>query len=158
MYRTGIGYDAHRFAAGRPLVLGGVTVPHATGLEGWSDADVLTHSVMDAVLGAAAAGDIGEHFPPKDPAYKDASSLDLLAQVADLIGDLGFEVVNVDTVLIMDSPRVGQYRAEMAANIAAALGVEAGAVGVKATTTEGMGFSGRGEGAAAQAVALLRKP
>lgn len=157
MYRIGMGYDAHCLAAGRPLILGGVTLPHATGLEGWSDADVLTHAVADAVLGAAAMGDIGQHFPPGDPAFKNASSLDLLARVAQLIGDLGYTVVNIDTVLILEAPRIGQYRDEMAGNIAAALGIEGGQVAVKATTTEGMGFAGRGEGAAAQAVALLRK-
>ncbi len=157
MFRVGIGYDAHRLAAGRPLILGGVTLPHATGLEGWSDADVLTHAVADAVLGAAAVGDIGQHFPPGDAAFKNASSLDLLARVAQLIGDLGYSIANVDTVLIMETPRIGDYRDEMAANIAAALGIESGQVSVKATTTEGMGFAGRGEGAAAQAVALLEK-
>ncbi len=157
MTRIGIGYDAHRLAAGRPLILGGVTLPHATGLEGWSDADVLTHAVADAVLGAAGAGDIGQHFPPGDAAFKNASSLDLLARVGQLVGDLGFAVANVDTILIMETPRVGKYRDEMAANIAAALGIDAARVSIKATTTEGMGFAGRGEGAAAQAVALLEK-
>ncbi len=157
IYRIGIGYDAHRTSASRPLVLGGVTIAADFGLEGWSDADVLVHAVADACLGAAAAGDIGAHFPPGDPQYKDISSLKLLEDVRGIIAQRGFEVVNVDAVIILEAPKVGEYRGEMADNIASALGIEGSAVGVKATTTDGLGSMGRAEGAAAQAVALLKK-
>ena len=157
IYRIGIGYDAHRSSSSRPLVLGGVTITADFGLEGWSDADVLVHAVADACLGAAAAGDIGTHFPPGDLQYKEVSSLRLLERVREIIAQRGFEVVNIDTVLIMESPKISEYRDAMAANISSALGIERSVVGVKATTTEGLGFTGRAEGAAAQAVALLKK-
>jgi 2-C-methyl-D-erythritol 2,4-cyclodiphosphate synthase len=147
--RVGIGYDAHRFAAGRRLVLGGVEIAHERGLEGHSDADVLTHAVIDALLGAAGLGDLGVHFPPDDERWRDAHSLDLLATV---IGLLPGAVLNVDASLICDEPRLGPHRAEMERNLSTALSAP---VSVKATTNEGMGFVGRGEGIACMAVALL---
>lgn len=157
MYRIGIGYDAHRFVEGRKLILAGVEIPYEKGLEGWSDADVLSHAIADAILGAASAGDIGKHFPPGDPLWKDAPSLDLIAAAVNLVANMGFEVANVDTVLIMEAPKIAEYGEKMAENIASAMAVETLQVSVKATTTEGMGFAGTGEGAAAQAVALLRQ-
>jgi 2-C-methyl-D-erythritol 2,4-cyclodiphosphate synthase len=157
MYRVGIGYDAHRFVQNRDLVLGGVNIPFKYGLAGWSDADVLCHAVADAVLGAAAAGDIGHYFAPNDPRWKGASSIELLKMVKEIIDERGYEVVNVDSVLIMEEPKVGDYRGAMGDNIGAALGVKPRAVGIKATTTEGLGSIGEGQGAAAQAVALLKK-
>jgi 2-C-methyl-D-erythritol 2,4-cyclodiphosphate synthase len=147
--RVGIGYDAHRFAGGLRLVLGGVEVPHAVGLEGHSDADVLTHAVIDAVLGAARLGDIGTLFPPNEERWRDAHSLDLL-RVA--LGNLRGRVVNVDATLVCESPQIGPHRAEMERNLAEALSAP---VSVKATTNEGMGWIGRGEGIACIAVALL---
>ncbi len=156
MFRVGLGYDAHRFSRQGDLILGGVNIPSKRGLEGWSDADVLCHAVADAVLGAAAAGDIGVHFPPKDPRWKGVSSLELLKKVRVIIEQKGYAVVNVDTVLIMEEPKIGEFSGKMAANIGGALGIEASCVGVKATTTEGLGFVGRSEGAAAQAVAFLK--
>jgi 2-C-methyl-D-erythritol 2,4-cyclodiphosphate synthase len=147
--RVGIGYDSHRFAEGRPLVLGGVEIPHDRGLEGHSDADVLTHAVIDAVLGSAAQGDLGTLFPPDEERWRDAHSLDLLATVA---GSLHGRVVNVDATLICEEPRVGAHRAEMERNIGEALSA---AVSVKASTNEGMGWIGRREGIACVAVALV---
>ena len=147
--RVGIGYDSHRFAAGRRLVLGGVEVPHEAGLEGHSDADVLTHAVIDAVLGAAGLGDLGTLFPPSDDRWRDAHSLDLLTVA---IGNLHGRVVNVDATMICEAPRIGPHRAEMERNLAAVLSAT---VSVKATTNEGMGSIGRGEGIACYAVALL---
>jgi 2-C-methyl-D-erythritol 2,4-cyclodiphosphate synthase len=147
--RVGIGYDSHRFAAGRRLVLGGVEVPHEAGLEGHSDADVLTHAVIDAVLGAAGLGDLGTLFPPSDDRWRDAHSLDLLTVA---IGNLHGRVVNVDATMICEAPRIGPHRAEMERNLAAVLSAT---VSVKATTNEGMGWIGRGEGIACYAVALL---
>jgi 2-C-methyl-D-erythritol 2,4-cyclodiphosphate synthase len=147
--RVGIGYDSHRFAVGRRLVLGGVEVPHEAGLEGHSDADVLTHAVIDAVLGAAGLGDLGTLFPPSDDRWRDAHSLDLL-MVA--VGNLHGRVVNVDATVICEAPRIGPHRAEMERNLAAVLSAT---VSVKATTNEGMGWIGRGEGIACYAVALL---
>ena len=147
--RVGIGYDSHRFAAGRRLVLGGVEVPHEAGLEGHSDADVLTHAVIDAVLGAAGLGDLGTLFPTSDDRWRDAHSLDLLTVA---IGNLHGRVVNVDATVICEAPRIGPHRAEMERNLAAVLSAK---VSVKATTNEGMGWIGRGEGIACYAVALL---
>jgi 2-C-methyl-D-erythritol 2,4-cyclodiphosphate synthase len=147
--RVGIGYDAHRFGAGRRLVLGGVEVPHGVGLEGHSDADVLTHAVIDAVLGAAGLGDIGTLFPPDDERWQDAHSLDLL-RVA--LGNVRGRVVNVDATLICESPRIGPHHAEMERNLAEVLSARAI---VKATTNEGMGWIGRGEGIACFAVTIL---
>ncbi|MBN1504984.1 MAG: 2-C-methyl-D-erythritol 2,4-cyclodiphosphate synthase [Candidatus Eisenbacteria bacterium] len=154
-YRTGIGYDAHPFVEGRPLVLGGVNVPHARGLGGHSDADVLCHAIADALLGAAAAGDIGTHFPDTESRYRGVSSIVLLGGVRDLVAKTGARIVNVDSVLVIEEPRVSPYFEEMRSRIAEALHVEPGAISVKATRNEGMGFIGRAEGAAAFAVATL---
>jgi 2-C-methyl-D-erythritol 2,4-cyclodiphosphate synthase len=153
--RVGYGYDVHRLVEGRPLVLGGVEIPSDRGLDGHSDADVLLHAVMDALLGAAALGDIGVHFPPTDPRYRGASSLDLLRTVRELLAARGCTVVNVDAMLLLERPKIGPYREAMRAAIAAALRVDVSRVSVKATTGEGLGFVGGGEGAAAHAVATL---
>ena len=157
LIRTGIGYDVHRLIAGRRLVLGGVEIPHERGLDGHSDADALLHAIADALLGAAALGDIGRHFPPADPAFKDADSLGLLVTVRGLLATAGYGVVNVDATVIAEAPRLLPYVEEMRAAIAGALGITADLVGVKATTNEGMGFPGRGEGIAALAVATLSR-
>jgi 2-C-methyl-D-erythritol 2,4-cyclodiphosphate synthase len=147
--RVGIGYDSHRFAAGRRLVLGGVEIEHELGLEGHSDADVLTHAVIDALLGAAGLGDLGAHFPPDEEQWRDADSIDLLRTV---VGMLSGPVENVDATVICEAPRLGAHRAEIERNLSEALGAP---VSVKATTNEGMGFVGRGEGIASMAVALI---
>lgn len=152
---TGIGYDVHRFAAGRPLVLGGVVIPHERGLEGHSDADVLCHAIADAVLGAVGLPDIGHWFPPGDPACKGIPSLQILAKAADLAARHGFAVVHVDSTLVAEAPKILPHREAMRANIAAALGLPPARVNIKATTNEGMGFVGRGEGIAALAVATV---
>jgi len=153
--RVGIGYDSHRFEAGRRLVLGGVVIPHGTGLAGHSDADVVAHAVTDAVLGAAALGDIGTHFPPGDARWRDADSIDLLGRATSLIRDAGLTPVNVDVTVVCESPRIGPHVAAMRTRLAGALGLDPGAVSVKGTTNEGMGWIGRGEGIAALAVAAL---
>ncbi len=155
--RIGIGYDVHAFAEGRRLVLGGVEVPHERGLAGHSDADVLAHALMDAIVGALREGDIGRLFPDTDPAYKDADSLVLLQRVGELARERGFVIVDADCVLICERPKVSPHRERMRARLAGALGVEVDSVGVKATTTEGLGFEGREEGIGAQAVVLLRR-
>jgi 2-C-methyl-D-erythritol 2,4-cyclodiphosphate synthase len=155
--RVGIGQDAHRFTEGRPLVLGGVVLPHPLGLAGHSDADVLTHALMDAILGALRAGDIGQHFPDTDPGYAGISSIELLRRVAVLMREDGWRLADADCVLILESPRISPIRDEMRCVLAGALGVSPDHVGVKATTTEGMGFTGRGEGIAATAVVLLER-
>ncbi len=155
--RVGIGYDVHAFTEGRPLVLGGVDVPHEMGLIGHSDADVLAHALTDAIISAMRAGDLGAHFPDSDPAYADACSIDLLARVAGMMRDAGWRLIDADTVLVLERPRVSPYRDAMRVNLAEALGVEVEAVGVKATTTEGLGFAGREEGVAAYAVVLLER-
>ncbi len=152
--RTGMGYDAHRLVTTRPLILGGVEVPHTHGLEGHSDADVLVHAIMDALLGAAALGDIGRHFPGTDE-FRDISSLVLLARVRNLIEAAGYSVVNVDSTVVMQRPRLAPYIEQMRERIAEALGIDIDAVAVKATTTEGMGFEGTGEGVSASAVATI---
>jgi 2-C-methyl-D-erythritol 2,4-cyclodiphosphate synthase len=151
--RTGIGVDSHAFAPGRPLVLGGVEVPHDRGLAGHSDADVLTHAIIDALLGAAGLGDIGQLFPDTDPAFKDADSIALLREVVGRLG--GAAILNVDATVMMERPRLAPHRDAIRARLAGALGIPASRVGVKATTGEGMGFVGRGEGVAAMAVATL---
>lgn len=156
-FRIGHGYDVHRLVPGRRCILGGVVIPYEKGLLGHSDADVLVHAVMDALTGAARLGDIGKLFPDTDPAYRGISSLKLLGEVGRLLGEKGFSVVNIDTALLAQAPKVAPYKAQMAENIAAALGIEAEQVNVKATTEEGLGFTGSGEGMAAQAVALLLK-
>lgn len=153
--RVGLGYDAHRFAPDRALVLGGLRLREHDGLRGHSDADVLVHAVMDALLGAAGLEDIGHYFPDTDPALSGADSIDLLAAVAVLLRDRGWRPVNVDAVVICEEPRIAPHRARMRDRIAAALGLDPEAVGIRGTTTEGMGFTGRGEGIAAQAVALV---
>jgi len=153
--RTGIGYDVHPFASGRRLVLGGVEIPSGRGLLGHSDADVLLHAIADALLGAAALGDIGQHFPPSDPAWRELDSRLLLGQVATMIGSAGFSIENVDATVIAEAPRIMPYAAAMRGTIAAILAIEIDAVSVKATTNEGLGFVGRQEGIAAIASVLL---
>jgi 2-C-methyl-D-erythritol 2,4-cyclodiphosphate synthase len=156
--RSGIGYDRHRFVAGRPLVLGGVRIEHDRGLEGHSDADVLTHAVIDALLGAAALGDIGQHFPDTDERYRDASSLALLRTTVALLAERGFEVVNVDATVVIERPAIAPHRDPIRRSLASALEVAVDRVSVKATRGEGLGFVGRGEGAAALAVATISSP
>ena len=153
--RMGIGYDVHRLAPERPLVLGGVPVPHSHGLLGHSDADVLTHAIMDALLGAAALGDIGRHFPDTDAQYRGISSLALLARVGALVRDAGYRVSNIDAVVIAEAPRLAPYVPAMCAAVAETLGISAAQVSVKATTSEGLGFTGERAGMAAQATACL---
>jgi 2-C-methyl-D-erythritol 2,4-cyclodiphosphate synthase len=155
--RIGLGYDVHAFVEGRRLVLGGVEVPYALGLAGHSDADVLTHALMDAILGAMRAGDIGKLFPDTAEEWRDADSIELLGRVAALMADSGWRLIDSDCVLVLELPRISPYRDEMRERLARALGVDAERVGLKATTTEGLGFEGRGEGVAAQAVVLLER-
>lgn len=155
--RIGHGYDVHRLCNGRRLILGGVDIPYEKGLDGHSDADVLTHAVMDALLGAAALGDIGKLFPDNDDAFLDISSMVLLKQVAQVLHENGWQVVNVDVTLIAQRPKVGGYRDEMRKNIADRLGVTIEQINVKATTEERLGFTGDGSGMAAHAVALIEK-
>ncbi|MGA2623663.1 MAG: 2-C-methyl-D-erythritol 2,4-cyclodiphosphate synthase [Bacteroidota bacterium] len=153
--RIGVGYDIHRLVVNRKLILGGVEIPFVKGLFGHSDADVLCHAVCDALLGAAALGDIGKHFPDNDPRFKDISSLVLLKQVADLIRLNNFDIVNVDATVVLQQPKVGPYIKRMRDNIAQSLGLSLDRVSVKATTSEELGFVGMGEGAATYAVALI---
>ncbi|MDQ6917802.1 MAG: 2-C-methyl-D-erythritol 2,4-cyclodiphosphate synthase [Candidatus Dormibacteraeota bacterium] len=153
--RVGIGYDAHRLVDGRPLVVGGVAIDHPKGLDGHSDADVLVHAIIDALLGASALGTIGEHFPEDDPTYAGISSLELLSMTAALVEDHGRTIVNVDSVVIAERPRLQPHLAAMARGIAETLGLDQDLVGVKATSPEGLGALGRQEGIAAQAVVLL---
>lgn len=155
LVRTGIGYDSHRLVTGRPLVLGGVAIEHELGLEGHSDADVLAHAIGDALLGAAALGDIGEHFPDSDPRYRDADSLVLLGAVVERVRAAGFAIVNIDATVMLERPRLAPHRAAIRERLAAALELDLDAVSVKATTGERMGFVGREEGAAALAVATI---
>ena len=155
--RIGHGYDVHRLVEGRPLILGGVAIPWEKGLLGHSDADVLTHAVMDALSGAARLGDIGKLFPDTNPAYAGISSLKLLAEVSRLLAERGYAVVNVDATLLAQRPKVAPYKQQMAENLASVLGVDAEQVNVKATTEEGLGFTGDGSGMAAHAVVLLEK-
>jgi len=155
--RVGIGYDVHALSAGRRLVLGGVEVPFELGLSGWSDADVLTHAVMDALLGAAALGDIGRHFPPGDPQYKDISSLTLLAKVKALLAEKGWQVNNLDATIIAERPSLSDYINDMREKLCQALGIDMERVSVKASTSDGLGFTGRGEGIATYAVAALKE-
>ena len=156
MTLSGIGYDSHRFADRRALILGGVTIPHERGLQGHSDADVLTHAVIDALLGAAGLGDIGEHFPDDDEQYRDVDSIGLLATTVTMVVVAGLQVVNVDVTVVMQRPRLGPYREDIRSSLARTLEVAQQRVNVKATTGEGMGFVGREEGVAALAVASLR--
>lgn len=156
--RIGMGYDVHRLVEERELIMGGVKIPYEKGLLGHSDADVLLHAVMDALLGAAALGDIGKHFPDTDPAYQGISSMVLLKKTGELIGGKGFLIENIDATIIAQAPKMRPYIDAMRGNIAEALGLDMDYVSVKATTEEGLGFTGRGEGIAAQAVCLLTSP
>ena len=155
LMRIGQGYDVHRLVEGRKLILGGVEIPYEKGLLGHSDADVLLHAVMDALLGAAALGDIGQHFPDSDERYKGISSVELLKEVGKILQENGYMIENIDSTVIAQRPKLLPYRPQMAENIAAALGIEKEQVSVKATTEEGLGFTGTGEGISAQAIALL---
>ena len=156
-YRVGNGYDVHQLAEGLPLVLGGVKIPHTKGCVAHSDGDVLIHALCDALLGALALGDIGQHFPDTSDAYKGIDSTLLLARVAAMVRDRGWDVVNVDVTLLAQKPKIAPYVPQMRARLAEVLGLDAGAVSVKATTTERLGFVGREEGVAAQATCLLRR-
>lgn len=155
--RVGFGYDVHRLTPGRPLILGGVTVPYALGLAGHSDADVLTHAVMDALLGAAALGDIGRLFPPADQRWENISSLLLLEKVVTTLKTHGYQIINIDSVIQAEQPKLAGYIPAMRMELAQRLQLETDAVSIKATTTEGLGFIGGGQGIAAQAVALITK-
>ncbi len=155
--RTGIGYDVHKLAEGRKLVLGGVEVPFKKGLEGYSDADVVTHAVMDALLGAACLGDIGRHFPDSDVRYKNACSLDLLEEVRRKLAEAGWAVANIDVILICERPKIADFAVRISQRIASVLQIEPDRISVKGTTTEGLGFTGRGEGVACQALATIRR-
>ncbi len=153
--RIGHGYDVHKLTPGRRLILGGVDIPYREGLLGHSDADVLTHAVMDALLGAAGLGDIGQHFPDSDPAYAGADSLKLLARVMELLGEAGYAVGNVDATVLAQAPKLAQHIPQMRENLARVMAVGPGRVNVKATTEEGLGFTGAKQGIAAHAVALI---
>ena len=157
MFRSGIGYDAHRFVEGRKLVLGGVEIPHPHGLEGHSDADVLTHAIADALLGAIGEHDIGHHFPNSDESIRGISSLEILRRVGEILQAGKYRVVNVDATLIAEAPKIGPHLGAMRSKIAEALGIGPERVGIKATTNEGMGAIGRGEGMSALAVASVEK-
>lgn len=156
-FRAGIGYDAHQLKDGCPLILGGMRIPHPQGLLGYSDADVLVHAICDALLGASSEGDIGRHFPDSDPQYQDIESLLLLRKVAELIEKRGFGVINIDATIVAQAPKLAPYIPRMEERIAQTLGVNKELVNVKATTAEGLGFTGKGEGIAAYAIALLEK-
>ena len=153
--RTGIGYDVHKLVKGRRLVLGGTVIPFEKGLLGHSDADVLVHAVCDALLGAAGLGDIGVHFPDTDPAYKDISSLTLLDRTAGMVREKGFAIQNLDAIVFAEAPKIRPYSQDMQQNLATTMNVDPGRVNIKATTTEGLGFIGKGEGIAAMCAVLL---
>lgn len=155
--RVGHGYDVHRFSDGRKLILGGVEIPFQKGLLGHSDADVLLHAICDALLGAAALGDIGKHFPDSDERYKGIDSRVLLREVCALLKNNGYEIINIDSTIVLQRPKIGEYIGEMVKNVADDCGVDVSAVNVKATTEEKLGFTGSGEGAAAHAVCLIKK-
>jgi len=155
--RVGFGYDAHRLVAGRPLILGGVEIPYHLGLSGHSDADVLTHALGDALLGAVAAGDLGRHFPDTDPTYRGISSLVLLARIVAVVHSQGYKPVNIDVTVVAEKPKLAPHIPRMIEKIAPILGLDPGAVSIKATSTEGMGFAGREEGIAAYAVVLVAR-
>jgi len=157
MFRVGIGYDVHALAPGYDLVIGGVKIPHEKGLKGHSDADVLVHAICDALLGALSLGDIGYHFPDTDPEFKGISSLKLLSRVSELIREKGYTVVNVDSVVVAQRPKLAPFIEDMKKNISSVLGILPAQVSVKATTTERLGFEGREEGISAQAVVLLKR-
>jgi len=155
--RIGIGYDVHALTAGRRLVLGGVEIPFAEGLSGWSDADVLTHAIMDALLGAAALRDIGCHFPPGDPQYEGISSLALLTKVREMLDKKGWQINNIDATIIAERPKLSEYIKKMREKLCQTLGIDVEKVSVKASTSDGLGFTGRGEGIAALAVATIEE-
>ena len=155
--RIGIGYDAHRLTGERPFILGGVEIPFEQGLEGWSDADVVVHAIIDALLGAAALGDIGIHFPANDPAYEGISSIVLLGHTRNLLREQGWRISNIDATIIAERPLIHPFVDQMRQNISQALSISKSQVGIKATTTEGLGFTGREEGIAAYSVALLEE-
>jgi 2-C-methyl-D-erythritol 2,4-cyclodiphosphate synthase len=157
MSPVGIGYDSHRLLAGRRLVIGGIELPAERGLDGHSDADVLAHAVIDALLGACALGDIGEHFPPSDERWRDADSIDLLETVVAMVAGAGFQIVNVDSTVVMEQPKLAPYRQAIRERLSRALGLPLERVSVKASTGEGIGFVGRGEGVAALATASLER-
>ncbi len=157
MIRIGNGYDVHALSLGEKLILGGVEIEHDHGLKGHSDADVLLHAIIDALLGASALGDIGTHFPPTDPAYKDISSLLLLSRTQEILKSSGFTIVNIDSTIVCETPRLALFMDRMVANIADTLVIDARRVSVKATTTEGLGFLGRGEGIAAYSTVLVEE-
>ncbi len=152
--RIGQGYDVHRLVKGRPLIIGGVTIPHERGLDGHSDADVLLHAICDALLGAIGAGDIGQHFPNTDPAYKDADSRQLLREVCSMVREAGFEPGNLDATIIAEQPRLAPFLRHMQSNVAHDLGVDDTRINIKATTTEGLGFEGSEQGIAASAIVI----
>ncbi len=153
--RVGMGYDVHKFQQGRALIIGGVTIPYEKGLLGHSDADVLLHAIKDALLGAAALGDIGKHFPDTDPKYRGASSINLLQHVGQLLTEEGYRVNNIDGTIIAEKPKMAPFISEMRKNISEALGVTEGQINIKATTTEGLGFEGRKEGISSMAIASI---
>ena len=155
--RVGMGYDVHKLVEGRDLILGGVKIPHTLGLLGHSDADVLLHAIMDALLGAAALGDIGKHFPDNDPAYEGADSMKLLEEVGKLLQEKDYFIENIDPTVIAQRPKLAPYIPEMKKNIARVLGIQEGQVNVKATTEEGLGFTGSGEGISSQAICAIEK-
>ena len=155
--RIGNGYDVHQLVSGRKLILGGVNIPHSTGLDGYSDADALLHALCDALLGAVGAGDIGKHFPDTDPQWKGISSIVLLEQVTAICRDKGFEIANVDTIIVVQKPKLALFFPDMKKNIAQAMAIDIGQINIKATTTEKLGFIGKEEGIAAYAVVLLYK-
>jgi 2-C-methyl-D-erythritol 2,4-cyclodiphosphate synthase len=157
MHRVGLGFDAHRFSEGRKLILGGVEIPYELGLEGHSDADVLTHAICDAVLGAIGEGDIGTHFPDKDPRYKDISSLVLLKETLALSHSRTFKIENIDSVVVCEKPRLQPYISHIKKRLSPIIGVPEEFLGIKATTTDGLGFTGRGEGIAVYAVVLVKQ-
>lgn len=157
MFRVGIGYDVHALEPGYDLIIGGVKIPHEKGLKGHSDADVLVHAICDALLGALSLGDIGRHFPDSEPQFKGISSLKLLSRVSDLVREKGYTVVNVDSVVVAQKPKLAPFINQMKENISSVLGILPSHVSVKATTTEGLGFEGREEGISAQAVVLLKR-
>ena len=155
--RVGIGFDVHRLVRGRPLVLGGVEVPFEMGLEGHSDADVVTHAIIDAMLGAVGAGDLGQHFPDTDPKFKGISSIDLLREAVVILSERGHRLSNIDAIAVLERPKLAPYRQQMRDIISAATGLAITNISIKATTTEGLGLTGRGEGVAAQAVVLVEE-
>ncbi len=155
--RIGLGFDCHRFVEERDLIIGGVKIDYSQGLDGWSDADVLSHAIADALLGASGLDDIGAHFPPGDDRFKDISSLVLLKRVSHLLKEAGFEIINIDAVVILEEPRISSYYKSICENVARALAIDQASVSVKATTTERLGLTGRKEGVASQAVALVKQ-